>query len=171
MNIFHDGNAICCKPGDHKGCTCTQIRCTHARTCVFLNATDNGNIALHLDICSHAGKFIHVLEAVLKNALGNGRRTIRHTKHNRHLRLHICRKSRIRKRRDLGMGQALVGNNTNSIIKFLDHTACLDQLGRCSFQMLWNNIFDQDITLGRCCRAHKGSRLDLIRNDRIRCLV
>ena len=58
-------------------------------------------------------------------------------------------------------------NHTHLIIS-LDYLASnLNQLCRDRLKMLRNHILDRHITSGRRRRKHKGSRLDLIRNNRI----
>ena len=60
---------------------------------------------------------------------------------------------------------------TYGIIKLLNFTSDFLKLGCSSFEMLWNYILNCDITTGSCCSEHKGSCLDLVRNDRILCAV
>ena len=60
---------------------------------------------------------------------------------------------------------------TYGIIKLLNFTSDFLKLGCSSFEMLWNYILNCDITTGSCCSEHKGSCLNLVRNDGILCAV
>ena len=60
---------------------------------------------------------------------------------------------------------------TYGIIKLLNFTSDFLKLSCSSFEMLWNYILNCDIPTGSCCSEHKGSCLDLVRNDGILCAV
>ena len=61
--------------------------------------------------------------------------------------------------------------DANCIVKFLHFTANLFQLCSGCFQMLGNYIFYCNVSACSSRRKHKGSCLDLIRNNRIFCAV
>ena len=65
------------------------------------------------------------------------------------------------------MTQAVRSGYTHGIIEFLNLGTDLDQLDRDCFQMLWDDVADQDIALGGSSGYHESTCLDLIRNDRI----
>ncbi len=67
--------------------------------------------------------------------------------------------------------QSLGCNNANCTVKLLHLATNLKELCCRGLQMLGNDIFYHDITLCRSGCKHKGPRLNLIRNNRVLCLV
>ena len=69
------------------------------------------------------------------------------------------------------MTQLSIGNDTNRIVELFYLASSLDQLCCGCFQMLRNDIFYKYITACCCNCKHESTCLDLIRNNRIFCLV
>ena len=67
--------------------------------------------------------------------------------------------------------QSALGYDADRIIKLFYFASDLYQFRNGCFQMLWNDIQYCHISFGRCCRKHKGSCFDLIRNYGIFCTV
>ena len=67
----------------------------------------------------------------------------------------------------MGLLQAFGSDNPELIVKFLDLTAHFNELRADGLQVLGNYIFDHDIAPGNRRGKHKGSRLDLVRDDGI----
>ena len=122
---------------------------------------------------SHAGQFIHIFETVFKDTLGHRTGSLRNAKHNCHLWLHVCRKSRIRKRCHLCVAQRLRSETTRtaSSNSSTSQPASI-KLGGRRFQMLRDYIlYRSHRPLVAAAANMKGTCLDLIRNNRILCLM
>ena len=170
-NIIHNGDSLCCQSCNNKSCPSTKIRCTYSCTSKLIHAINNCGIAFNLNTGSHSGKLVCIFEAILKNTLSYNAGSLCKCKGNRNLRLHISRISRIWKGLHMSAMKSAHCTYTYGIIKLLNFTSDFLKLGCSSFEMLWNYILNCDITTGSCCSEHKGSCLNLVRNDGILCAV
>ena len=167
MYVIHNCKSFCCKACNNKSCTSAKIRSTNFSSSIFLNALYNSYISLNLNVGTHSVKLINVFETILKNAFCNNAGSIGNCENSCNLWLHICRITRIWQCSYRCAGKWLIGNHTNCVIKLFYRASCLYKLGTCCFQMLWNNIFHKNITLGSCSSTHKCTCFNLIRDNRI----
>ncbi len=82
----------------------------------------------------------------------------------------VGRETRIRHRLEIGRLDPLVfvDINANAVVALFDIKSHLDEFGRKRLHMLRDQIVDRHVAPGHRGRDHVCSRLDLIRNDRVR---
>ena len=171
VNIIYNCNSFCRKTCDHKCCSGAKIGSIHSCSGIFFRSIDNCNIALYLNIGTHTCQFINIFETILKNTLSHCTCSLGNSKNDCHLWLHVCWESRVWKCCHLCMMKRFGSHNTHCVIKLFHFTANFQKFCSGCFQMLWNDILYCDISF--CCSRckHKGSCLNLIRDNRILCLV
>ena len=167
MDIANPGFALCHQPCQHHGSSGTQVSSLDSTAMQPVNALHHGGAPVNADVGAHALQLVDVHKAVLKNRLRHPAHALGHRQKRHELRLHICRKARIRQRLDVHSLGAPVTDHADAVDVFLDGDACLLQLGDDRLQMLADGILDVHIPLGHGGCHHVGACLDAVRDNGI----
>ena len=155
---------------DHRR-ACTQVVRTHRRALEFLHALDDGDLAVHMDVRTHAGQFLGISVTAVPHALGDDARTLCQAERGRHLRLHVGREAGIRHGLDIGPGQPPLAAHQHRVVKLGHLNVHLLELCRDALQMFGDDVLNQHRAAAGCDRSHKGARLNLVRNDGVAAAV
>ena len=128
MDILHDRDPIRSQAGKHQRGAGPQIRAGYLRARKALHPVDNGRIALYFNIRAHARQLIHILEPVLENTFCDNAAASRQRQSHRNLRLHVCRKARVRKGLHICALQPLRADHAHRVVQFFDLAANLQKL-------------------------------------------
>ena len=166
-DLVHCGNAFGAEPGNHQRGTGAKIQRIYGSPGESLHTVDDGDIALHLNGAAHACQLVHILEAVLKNGLGDDGGASGQCQRHADLGLHIGGEARI------GQGLHIRGmlhraaDDPHRLIIFNDGIAHFQELRGDGLQMLGDDILNEHISPGGGRGTHEGAGLDLVRNHRI----
>ena len=135
------------------------------RTRQLLHTFHNGNLAVHLNLCTHAVQFIDIFEAVVPHPFSHDARSLCDGKQGGHLWLHIGGEAGMRQGLNIGLDKLSSAAHQNGIIVFFNFTTSLNQLVGDCLQMFWNDVFDEDLSAGGSGHGHIGAGFDLVRDD------
>ena len=152
---------------DHHGRAGPQVAGPQRGGLQPLHPFDDGHLAVHLDVGPHLAQLVHVAEAVVPNAFGDGAGALGHAEQHPHLGLHIGGETRMGHGVDLG-GQDVAGaGDPDGVVKFLHLGAAAAQLGGDGLEVLGGDVPDQDVAAGGRRSHHIGAGLDLVGDDAV----
>ena len=151
---------------DHR-CTGAQVGSAERSGRKLLHALEHGHLTVHLDIRAHLAQLVHITEAVVPHALGDGGSPLCHAEQNAHQGLHIGGEARVGHGVDLE-GQDVAGAaNPHGIVKLLHLNARTAELCGDRLEVLGGDVLHQHIAAGGRCSHHVAAGLDLVGDDAV----
>ena len=151
----------------HHSSTGTQVGGAQRCGAELFHALKYGHLTVHLHAGTHLAQLVHIAEAVVPHALGDGAGALSHAQQHTHQGLHIGGEAGVRHGVDLQRQNIAGAGYPHSIVKFFHSDPSAAQLGRDGLQVLGGDVLNEHIAAGGSSSYHIAAGFDLIRDDAV----